>query len=307
MKVLSNRVVVALMAGAVSFAVNGPAAASVSVMLQPNEADSDDVFSYQFAGAGFGIAPSAADSNLDTDTVGAPIGLLLGTSRSETTTHSIDANGELPSSPTFDANTAVDVDTGHDGVSFLKFDLSGIPAEPHLRAKLSLYALDGFALTGAFGNPTAQTPVETEVYGAADSWDEQTLKWTNQDPAVPAFGSPVDTVTQKGVNRWVNFDVTSLVNGWLADPSSNNGFFLRQKDIVLASNPQDLGGLTGVVSSLYASSWLGDPAAPAGFDLPEQQLLRPTLMIFTVPEPVTAAFGLMGLGALGVATRRRSA
>ena len=63
-----------------------------AVNLQPDETNSEDVFTYQFAGPGFGISPSAANQNLDTESLaalgtGSPIGLFLGTSRSETTPH----------------------------------------------------------------------------------------------------------------------------------------------------------------------------------------------------------------------------
>lgn len=300
-----------LSAGIAVTAMSGTVSAMTLAKLQPNETDSDDVFTYQFAGAGFGIAPSAAAQNLDTDSLLAiptnpVIGLLLGTSRTATTTHAIDANGNLLGSPGFDPASATNVDTGHDGFSWIKFDLSGVVVPPNqpIKAKLHLWALDGFGITAAFANPSAAEPVETEVYAAGGPWDEQSLTWDTQGPVLPGFGSPVDTVTQTGVNRWVMFDVTSLVESWLADPSSNNGFFLRQKEIVPTANLTS--GLTGVVSSLYASSWFGDPSAPA-FNTSSDQRFRPILQIAEVPEPATAVMSLMAVGSLVLGARRRSA
>ncbi len=298
----------ALIAGVSALAIGNPASA---VVLQPNEADSDDVFTYQFAGAGFGIAPSAAAQNLDTDTLLAQadspiIGLLLGTSRSATTTHSIDAEGDLPSDvANYNPATATDVDTGHDGNSWLKFDVNGtgLTADQVGKATLNLWALDGFGITGAFANPSPGEEVETEVYAAAGNWDEQALTWDNQGAAVPPFGAPVDTVTQSGVEQWVSFDVTSLVADWLANPGTNEGFFLRQKDIV--ETQTGTGGATGVVSSLYASSWFGDPGAPA-FNSSADAAFRPFLRIDPiVPEPITATLSMMAVGSLALTTRRR--
>ena len=285
---------IAASAGVAAATMCNPTSAMTLAHLQPLEDASDDVFTYQFAGAGFEIAPSAADTNLDTDTVGplgSPIGALLGTSRSETTTHRIDpATGAL-----VDAPDGEDVDTGHDGFSWLKFDLSGIvaPAGERLQATLNLYALDGFGITGAFANPSEDEPAVTEVYAAGGEWSEQELKWTNQDSILPTFGSPVDAVTQTGVDRWISFDVTSLVEAWLGG-ATNDGFFLRQRDIIPTST--DTGGFTGVVSSLYASS---------AFDDLDDGSIRPFLKIDVVPEPVTAMTAMMGLGALGLAGRRR--
>ncbi len=90
--------------------------ASAVVIFTPSENASDDVFTYQFAGAGFEIAPSAAAANLDTDTLsvqapGSPIGLLLGTSRSATADHMLDQNGAIVTSG------GQIVSTGHDGFS----------------------------------------------------------------------------------------------------------------------------------------------------------------------------------------------
>ena len=290
-------------------AVMGSSATAVTVAkLQPNEADSEDVFTYQFEGAGFGIAPSAAQQNLDTQSVGAPIGLFLGTSRSATTIHSIDAGGLLPGDPSgnFNPSTAVDVETGHNGRSWLKFDLSGVgvTAGQVGKATLNLWSLDGFNITGSFYNPIAAEPVETEVYAAAGPWDEQTLSWTTQGPVEPVFGSPVDSVIQTSVGQWVSFDVTSLVKDWLNNPAANNGFVLRQKEIVFSAQGAVLP--TAVVSSLYASSWFGDPNAPNGFNAPGDAALRPFLLIEAVPEPATVVMSLMAAGSLVLAIRRRA-
>ena len=249
-----------------------------AVNLQPDETNSEDVFTYQFAGPGFGISPSAANQNLDTESLAAlgtnsPIGLFLGTSRSETTPH-----------PTLG-------DTGHDGFSWIKFDLSGagIAAADVANAKLRLWSVDGFGITGAFANPSAAESVTTEVYAAAGAWNEKSLTWNNQAPVVPSLGSPVDSTEQSGVEEWVEFTVTDLVKDWLSGSEDNDGFFLRQSSIVPTAT--STGGATGVVSSLYASSAWSDAT------------LRPNLQISPVPEPST--WGLMGMGLIGLVLIKR--
>lgn len=242
-----------------------------ALTLQPDEANSDDVFAYEFTGNGFDLE-NPSDLNLDTDSLpaGNVIGALLGSSQSETTDHPVLG------------------DTGHDGVTYIKFDLTGVTLGPSDRAVLSLYVLDGLDLTGAFANPTPEIPVDTQVYAADGSWNEQELTWNNQ----PGIANLIDTVTQIGVSTWVDFDVTSQVQDWL-DGAENNGFVVAQLDVV----PNRAGGgLTGVASSLYASSaW-------------EDGTLRPKLEIVSVPESSsTWALLLVGCTGLGVMSRRKKA
>lgn len=285
----------------VAVAVMGSSASAIQI--QPNEADSDDVFTYQFHGPdpGFNAGNFPDTINLDTDTlpVTSPIGSLLGTSRTDATIHNVDlATGEFSDLPP--NGTGSPVLTGHDGFSWLRFDLSGviINLDKVESINLNLWALDGQGITGAFENPSPGAPVETEVYAAGGSWDEQTLTWLTQGPFLPA-GGPEDSVTQTGVNQWVSFDVTSLVRSWLDGSAANNGFVLQQNGVVDALNPSSLVGFTGAVSSLYASS---------AFDNAASKSLRPFLQInMVVPEPITATLSLMGLGVLGMATRRRMA
>ncbi len=116
--------------------------------------------------------------------------------------------------------------------------------------------------------------------------------WDGQGAFLPALGSPVDAVTQTGVNRRVTFDVTSLVRDWLDGTSDNNGFFFRQRDIVPTQTPTN--GFTGVVSSLYASSAWGDASQ------------RPRLKIEVIPEPTTALLSVLATGSLLLGVRRRT-
>lgn len=270
-----------------------------AVTIQPDESNSEDVFTYQFHGANFGVEPFADEANLDTDglaTAGldTTVGSLLGTSRSATTDHVIDDNGIING-----GNNPQTISTGHDGFSWLKFDLSsasGLKGKA-VTATLNLYAFDITNITPAFENPSPGAPVETEVYAAGGAWTEDQLTWATQGTALPT-GGPEDTVTQTSVNNWVSFDVSSLVSSWLNEQDDNNGFVLQQNAIVDALNPT--GGQTGVVSSIYASSNAG--AIDLGLGENQSQF-RPFLEVNEVPEP--ASLTILAAGGLLLLRRRR--
>ncbi len=257
-------------------ALSAPAA---TTRLQPNEAASSDVLLYEFDVPGvFGIPTPPRSTNLDSDTLNAilpppvPFGNFLGSA--ETDPFSLTANGPLRE---------------HGTRSLLKFDLAGIAlmASKVKSATINLFSLNALR---AFENPTASLPVTTDLRQVTEDWDEQKVTWDSR-PAVAAH--PTASVVQTGVGKWVTFDVTDLVKLWLADPSSNFGVQISQRDVVDFAVP---GARDRYVASLYASSASADAT------------LRPFIEV--APVPVPAAFGLLamavtGLGALRL--RRRPA
>jgi hypothetical protein len=246
------------------------AAGAAPILLQPGEAESKDVFVYEFGVDGvFGI-PSPRMTNLDTQTLNAvdpdpndpvPFGIFL--AASDTVPFDLDG-----------------VAREHDARTLLQFDLSGVTLDRRIRsAKITLTALGSL---GAFESPTVETPVVTDLRPITEAWGETTATW-DSPPAVS------DTVTDSVVQDFgmgkVSFDVTGLVRGWFADPSSNHGVELSQR--APAPIPQDGGAPPRFAASLYASSAFADPSA------------RPSLEIAPVPVPAAGVLLLGGLALLG--------
>lgn len=245
-------------------------AQGVTLTLQPNEAQSEDVFVYEFAIPGFfGIPTAARVTNLDSQTLNAltpppmPFGNFLG---SGNTTPLLGAQGET---------------RAHDTKSLLRFDLGtlGFSAGQIQSARLNLFALPGLP---PFDNPTTSKPLTTELHRVTQAWGETTVTWETQPTVAGASSSTV----QNGINQWVSFDVTGLVQDWLANPGSNFGVDLTQPDIIIADSGRP-------IASLYASSAASNES------------IRPFLQISAIPEPSTFFLLMASLGLVGWASRRR--
>jgi hypothetical protein len=183
--------------------------------------------------------------------------------------------------PTFNYNTSPilgsSVTTGgaHDTKSLLQFDLSGLSAlgvDDH--AILNLYVASGsdFGLPAA--DPSASSPVTTNVSLVTSSWDESTAT-ASLFPTVESI--PFTSFVIDGVHKWVSVDITDQVNAWISAPATNFGLALTQDAVVTGA------GNTEVAAFYYASE------SPAN---------QPNLTV--VPEPstlmlagVTLAFGAM--------------
>jgi hypothetical protein len=111
----------------------------------------------------------------------------------------------------------------------LRFDLSPLPLEAHIvQASLKLYLVE----------MVLQWDIAGEVHGLLRTWSEVTANWrgpaTGQTWAEPgAQGIGTDYVSW-ATNRlffatpgqWYTFDVTQLVQSWVANPASNRGMIL---------------------------------------------------------------------------------
>ncbi|NUR69620.1 MAG: polysaccharide lyase 8 family protein [Hamadaea sp.] len=93
--------------------------------------------------------------------------------------------------------------TGYARRSFLKFDLSGLPAAPR-RAILWVYGETA---------DSAGTHTAFSAYGVSvDSWTETGVTWSTQ----PALGTVLDTRTIGDVKDWIPLDVTAFAQAQYA-------------------------------------------------------------------------------------------
>jgi PKD repeat protein len=116
-------------------------------------------------------------------------------------------------------------DGSHVWESFLRFDVSGLPAAV-ISAKLRLYVTDGSADGGT-------------LFATNSSWSEATITYSTRPPLVePSIGN----LGRVSNGTWVEIDVTSQVSGngafafGLSSSSSNSAFFSSRE----GANPPEL-------------------------------------------------------------------
>jgi hypothetical protein len=201
----------------------------------------------------------------------------------EATSRDTKIYGSVPTS-NFSSNlNIVSLDVGAHFLSLVQFDLSALPfpSSEITQAFITLYVTG----LGASGGPAAGGDVTLSPI--LDDWRE-----TAADPG-PAplatydaffgttptldLGSVAATQTIAGVG-FVDWDLTSLVQSWAADPSSNHGVLIQ-----LATGGGDIG-----IADVDSTPGVAGSA--------------PKLTV--VPEPGTAAALLGGAGVL-LARRRR--
>jgi hypothetical protein len=192
--------------------------------------------------------------------------------------------GPTEQNPSFAAYLAAGIATGQAGVinarAFVQYDLTGLSIDANEQVTV------GFTTrTSPFGSadPSTALPLPIGLHRVTQAWDEATVSAAAQ----PAFlANPSATAVLSGVGQIVTFDITSLAQSWISDPSSNFGFALVA--------PQQVGGptFTTTVLGFFASSRAGNPAD------------RPFLQISVIPEPATLGL-LTAIGAMGLSRRRR--
>lgn len=172
------------------------AVAATTITLQPGEADSSDVFVYQFLPtSNWNAAP--------------PFSMILAAS------HTGDSSA-------------------HHTQSLIAFDVAstGLTGDQIGDAVVELFSIDGSVVGFPFANPTTTDPVTLDLFAASAASDESTVTW-NTKPA--PLGGAVDTVELDGIGKWISFDVTDLVRDWLDGVLDNNGLLLTQRDEVRIS------------------------------------------------------------------------
>ncbi|HVT90420.1 MAG TPA: DNRLRE domain-containing protein [Tepidisphaeraceae bacterium] len=121
--------------------------------------------------------------------------------------------------------------SGHDTKTYIQFDLSTIPVGGISNATLNLYVGDS-SITGFGGSPTAASPITANVHRVIDGWTESGVMYS---PAV-SYSSTVEAFQViSGIDAYISFDVTALVQAWLAGTFTNNGFAIDQPSVVVDS------------------------------------------------------------------------
>jgi len=171
------------------------------ISYQPTEAESEDVFIYQFI------------SSYNTPPFNLPTGAL-----------NSDGYGQML--PTLVTGT------GHDIRSLIRFDLdaAGITLAPDERAYLRLYVGDiGASGFGANPDPSASTNPTVSFYLNTSPFNENETTWSTR-PSTEV--TPIASVVIDDIYKWISVDITDAVQFWLDNPSSNFGLTIMQDALV---------------------------------------------------------------------------
>jgi len=104
-----------------------------------------------------------------------------------------------------------------EGRSFLKYDISGIPASS---------TIDGATFSITTQEERASIS-RVKIYKVTQDWNPQSLNWNNQ----PSVNSPFDDSYATNVTyAWWNFDITNTLKSWYTGSSPNYGLTLRAYD-----------------------------------------------------------------------------
>jgi hypothetical protein len=99
--------------------------------------------------------------------------------------------------------------------SYLQFNLSPVPTGTTVtKATLRLY-VSAFTDAGSFN-----------VYPVTSAWTESGLTF-NTPPTLGALAAGPVSISTSSLNQFILIDVTSVVQGWLTTPSTNNGLALQ--------------------------------------------------------------------------------
>ncbi len=168
----------------------------------------------------------------------------------------------------------------HDTASLVQFDLATVPytAAQVTSATFRIYV--GDTSQAGFGvSPSAGSPVDVDLYQVTSAWTESGVTWATQPSVAGSFAA---TLQISGINQFVDFNVTSLVQQWLLTPASNLGFMLKQRNLV-GTDP------AYVVAVFDSASGTNHPS------------------LTVVPEPSSILLALSTAPALGWSIQRRGA
>ncbi len=153
--------------------------------------------------------------------------------------------------PTVNSGAISNLDVGGGYTAFLQFDLSMLPpgtaASQVSRAVLRLY-VNRVTTSGL----VALAPV-------TGAWGEYSVTYTTE----PATGSASSVFSATQAGAFVAIDVTSLVQGWIANPATNNGVALSAGGAVVQFDSKE-NDQTSHPATLDVELVDAGPAGPQG-------------------------------------------
>jgi hypothetical protein len=175
------------------------------------------------------------------------------------------------------AFTLSDAEGDHSFEYYIKWNLPPELSEPGVEiAYAYAWVYHGFS-DEVFGPEYASTIGEMLCHEVLGPWSESTLTWNNRPPIDNWFDRRTGIVDYGLL--WC--DVTELVEGWIANPGTNQGI-----------------ALTSALTRTMGFHSFQDGLVSPNF--------RPSLMVETVPEPAAAAGLCAGAALLAFLDRRRA-
>lgn len=120
-------------------------------------------------------------------------------------------------SPTKNFGTQQELLVQHQSNSFIRFNLSGVPANTSVSKAVLRLFVDAVGTAGSF-----------DVFAVDSAWSEQSLTWKAQ----PSIGPSATDGARIAVNtsskgQFIMVDVTGLVQSWISGAVANNGLALE--------------------------------------------------------------------------------
>ena len=217
-----------------------------------------------------------------------------------------------PSADTFTSTTSPTLNFGKEGfvavgqheTSYINFNLSDVPSGSTVsKATLRLF-VDGVSTNGQF-----------EVYELqpTPTWSELTLKYnSNPKPQLGALASTAGpiSISSASLNNFLLIDITPTVQGWLNNPSTNNGialvlsstkgqFYFDSKEGADTSHEPELEIELETVAGPQGPQGPEGPAGPAGSPGPTGATGAPGAQGPVGPAGPTGAAGANGTNGTG--------
>jgi len=127
---------------------------------------------------------------------------------------------------------------------YLQFDVSAIPNNAIItEARVGLFFKDPMSYISI----PIYVEVPLAVYEVEGSWEETSLNWNNQ-PVANSIYEDVQTVGGN-TDKYIYWDITSLVQGWVSGMKSNDGIRLADEDEMTLDDGKHFGSSSAPVGT----------------------------------------------------------